>query len=154
MRILVDADAMPGDVKRLMFRAAEREAVPLVLVANTTLRHPECPLFSSVVVEGSFNAADDWLAEQAGPYDLVITADIPLAGRAVAKGALVLNPRGDIYTEENVGAKLATRNLMDDLRGANMVMGGGPRPYSKKDLHRFASAFNTALQKLKRDSDS
>ncbi len=151
MRIIVDADAMPGDVKNLMFRAAEREAVPLVLVANVPLRHPDSPLFSSVVVAGDFNAADDWLAEQAGPQDLVITADIPLAGRVVAKGAAALNPRGDIYTEENVGAKLATRNLMDELRGANVVQGGGPRPYGKKDLHRFASAFNTTLQRLKRE---
>jgi uncharacterized protein YaiI (UPF0178 family) len=150
MRILVDADAMPGDVKRLMFRAAERETVPLVLVANVALRHPESELFSSVVVEGGFNAADDWLAEQSGPGDLVVTADIPLAGRVVAKGAMAVDPRGSVFSEENVGARLATRNLMDELRGANLIGGGGPRPYSKKDLQRFATAFNTLLQRLKR----
>lgn len=150
MRILVDADAMPGEVKRLMFRAAERENVPLVLVANVRLRHPEGELFSSVVVEGGFNVADDWLAEQAGPGDLVVTADIPLAGRVVARGATALDPRGGLYTEENVGPKLATRNLMDELRGANIVQGGGPRPYGKKDLQRFATSFNSTLQKLKK----
>lgn len=151
MRILVNADAMPADVKNLMFRAAQREMIPLVLVANVALRHPEGALFSRVVVQGDFNAADDWLAEQANPRDLVVTADIPLAGRVVAKGATALNPRGDVYNEENVGAKLATRNLMDELRGANLIQGGGPRPYGKKDLHRFASAFNSALQRLKRE---
>jgi uncharacterized protein YaiI (UPF0178 family) len=148
MRILVDADAMPGDVKRVMFRAAERLGIPLVLVANCPLRHPEGPLFSNVVVEGGFNVADDWLADSAEKGDLVVTADIPLAGRVVAKGALGLDPRGTLYNEENVGVKLATRNLMDELRGANIVEGGGPRPYGKKDLQRFASAFNAALQKL------
>lgn len=146
----MDADAMPGDVKRLMFRAAEREGVALVLVANVPLRHPEGELFSSVVVEGGFNVADDWLAEQAAPGDLVVTADIPLAARVVAKGALALDPRGGIFSEENVGAKLATRNLMDELRGANVVEGGGPRPYGKKDLQRFATSFNSTLQRLKR----
>lgn len=141
---------MPGDVKRLMFRAAEREGVALILVANVALRHPDGPLFSSVVVEGGFNVADDWLVEQARPGDLVVTADIPLAARVVEKGALALDPRGGIYSEENVGAKLATRNLMDELRGANVVGGGGPRPYGPKDLQRFATAFNSTLQKLKR----
>jgi hypothetical protein len=148
MRILVDADAVPGDVKRLMFRAAERRGVPLVLVANCALRHPDGPLFSSIVVAGGFNVADDWLADNAQPGDLVITADIPLAGRVVGQGALALDPRGTVYSQDNVGTKLANRNLMDELRGANIVEGGGPRPYGRKDLQRFASAFNAALQKL------
>ena len=148
MRILVDADAMPGDVKRLLFRAAERENVPLVLVANVPLRHPDSSLFSSVVVPGGFNLADDWLAEQATPLDLVITADLPLADRVVKKGALAIDPRGTVFSEENMGSKLASRNLMDELRGANLVDGGGPRPYGKKDLQRFASAFNNIFHKL------
>lgn len=152
MRILVDADAMPGDVKRLLFRAAERENVPLVLVANVPLRHPDSPLFASIVVPGGFNLADDWLAEQATPLDLVITADLPLADRVVKKGATAIDPRGAVYNEENMGSKLASRNLMDELRGANVIEGGGPRPYGKKDLQRFATSFNTLFQKLLRQA--
>lgn len=145
MKIWVDADAMPGDVKRLLFKGAEREKIGLTLVANVPLRHPDSPYLSSVVVADGFNVADDWIVEQAGPGDLVITADIPLASQVVDKGATALDPRGTIYSEENVKAKLATRNLMDELRGADMLSGGGPPPYNKKDLHKFASAFNAYL---------
>ena len=150
MKYLVDADAMPVDVKQLLFRAAERKKVALMLVANTVLRHPDSAYLSSVVVAGGFNAADDWIVEQAEPGDMVVTADIPLASRVVDKGAVAIDPRGTMFTEDNVKAKLATRNLMDDLRGASMIGGGGPRPYGKKDLQKFASAFNACLDRLAR----
>lgn len=145
MQIWVDADAVPGEVKRMLFKGAERERIPLVLVANTTLRHPESAYLSSVVVGQGFNVADDWIVEQAREGDLVITADIPLASRVVDKGACALDPRGTLYTHENVKNKLATRNLMDELRGASLLGGGGPAPYSKKDGQKFASAFNAYL---------
>ncbi len=146
--IWVDADATPGDVKRILFRGAQRAEISLTLVANTPLRHPESPFLSCQVVADGFNVADDWIVEQVKPGDLVITADIPLASRVVDKGATALDPRGTLYTEDNVKAKLATRNLMDDLRGASLIEGGGPPPFSKKDAHRFASEFNAFLTKM------
>lgn len=147
MRILVDADATPADVKRVLFKGAIREKIFLVLVANVPLKHPDSEYLSNVVVGEGFNVADDWIADNAEPGDLVITADIPLASRIVDVGAVGLDPRGTLYTEENVKAKLATRDLMDELRGASLVGGGGPPPYNKKDVHKFASAFNAYLVK-------
>lgn len=152
VKIWVDADAMPVAVKTLMFRAAERKRVQLTLVANCPLRHPESNYLHSVVVQGGFNVADDWIVENAEAGDLVVTADIPLAARVVSKGAVAVDPRGTRYTEENIGAKLATRNLMEELRGASMLSGGGPAPYGKKDLQKFASAFNTLVVRLKAEA--
>jgi uncharacterized protein YaiI (UPF0178 family) len=145
MKIWVDADATPGDVKRILFKAADREKVELTLVANVPLRHPESSYITSTVVGDGFNVADDWIAEQCEPGDLVITADIPLADRVVERGATALDPRGTVYTEDNIKGKLATRNLLDELRGASLVEGGGPPPYTKKDSHKFASAFQAFL---------
>ena len=150
MKILIDADAMPVDVKRVLFKAADREKVSLTLVANSPLKHPESEYLHSVVVEGGFNMADDWIVEQSDPGDIVVTADIPLAARVVDKGAVAIDPRGTLFTHDNVKNRLASRNLMDDLRGAEMLGGGGPGPYSKKDLHKFASAFNACLTRLAR----
>lgn len=150
MHIWVDADATPAAVKKILFKGALREEIPLTLVANVPLRHPESPLLKSQVVGEGFNVADDWIVEHAEAGDLVITADIPLAAQVVAKGATALDPRGTLYTDDNVQAKLATRNLMDDLRGADLLGGGGPPPYSKKDSHKFASAFNAYLVKHNR----
>ena len=150
MKIWVDADATPADVKRILFKGAMREKIELTLVANVPLRHPPSPYLHSHVVEEGFNVADDWIAENAGPMDLVITADIPLAGRVVERGARALNPRGKLYTEDNIQGILATRNLMDDLRGASLIEGGGPPPYNKKDSHKFASAFNAYLTQHKK----
>ncbi len=148
-KIWVDADATPADVKRILVKGAMREEIVLTLVANVPLRHPESPYLHSEVVPDGFNVADDWIADQAEDGDLVITADIPLAARVVEKGATALDPRGALYTNDNIHAKLATRNLMDDLRGASLIGGGGPPPYSKKDAHRFASSFNAFLVKAK-----
>ncbi|MGE0490430.1 MAG: YaiI/YqxD family protein [Vulcanimicrobiota bacterium] len=150
MRIWVDADAMPVKVKEILFKAAQREGVPLVLVANVPLKHPDSPLLSSVVVEDGFNVADDWIVEQVTPGDLVVTADIPLAGRVVDCGATALDPRGTLYTEDNVKARLATRNLLDELRGAELITGGGPPPFTKKDVHAFATALQAYLVRHRR----
>ena len=145
MKIWVDADATPGDVKRILFKAAEREKVPLTLVANVPLRHPDSSFITSKVVEDGFNIADDWIADQCEPGDLVITADIPLADRVVERGATAIDPRGTVYNENNIKGKLATRNLLDELRGASLVEGGGPPPFNKKDVHKFATAFQALL---------
>lgn len=149
MHIWVDADATPGEVKRILFKGALREQIGLTLVANVPLKHPDSPLFSCQVVSDGFNVADDWIAESAQSGDLVITADIPLASRVVERGATALDPRGKLYTNHNIQGKLATRNLMDDLRGALLIDGGGPPPYSKKDAHKFASALNSYLVKAR-----
>jgi len=145
--ILVDADACP--VKEEIYKVAFRHKLPVALFAANWLRHPDHPLISMQVAGDAFDAADDLIAERAGPGDLVITADIPLADRAIAKGAAVLTPRGEAMTAQNIGAKLATRDLMQDLRGGldGMAM-GGPRPFSKADRSQFLNALENALRKL------
>ena len=145
MKIWVDADATPKDVKRVLFKGAVREQTLLTLVANVPLSCPDSPYLTNHVVGEGFNVADDWIAEQVEPGDLVITADIPLAARVVEKGGAALNPRGTLYTDANISGILATRNLMDDLRGASLIEGGGPPPYTKKDVQKFASAFNAYM---------
>jgi len=105
---------------------------------------------TSVVVADGFDVADDYIAEHATPHDLVITADIPLAARIVEKGALGLDPRGEVYTEENVGERLSMRDLMQELRGAGMVQ-GGPAPFSTTDRQRFASSLDRELTRMRRE---
>ena len=143
MRIIVDADALPGEARRVLLRAAERVGVEVCLVANKPLKVP--PGVTSVVVEGGFNVADDWIVERVQPGDLVITADVPLASRVVDRGAEALDPRGYLYTEAVVKQRLATRNLMDDLRGAGLLGGGGPAPFGRKDVQKFANQLNAYL---------
>jgi uncharacterized protein YaiI (UPF0178 family) len=145
--ILVDADACP--VKDEIYKVAFRHNTPVTLFAATWLRHPDHPLISMAVAGDAFDAADDLIADRAGPGDLVITADIPLADRAIAQGASVLSPRGEAMTAQNIGSKLATRDLMQDLRGGldGMAM-GGPRPFSKSDRSQFLNALENALRKL------
>jgi hypothetical protein len=145
--ILIDADACP--VKDEIYKVAWRHKTPVVLFAATWLRHPDHPLISMQVAGDAFDAADDLIADQAKPGDLVITADIPLADRVIAKGAAVLTPRGDALTARNIGSKLATRDLMQDLRGGleGQTL-GGPRPFSKADRSQFLNALENALRRL------
>lgn len=145
MTIWADGDALPASARDLLLRAALRMGVPLVLVANKVLRVPESPYLSTVLVEAGADVADHWIVEQAQPGDLVVTADIPLANRVVTKGAEALDPRGSLYTEQNVRERLALRDLMAELRGADLITGGGPPPYTKKDAQRFANALNAFL---------
>ena len=147
MQILVDADALPGDAKAILFRAAERLRVFLVLVANKPLKVPHSAYLSSVVVGAGADIADDWIVERVQLQDLVITADIPLASRVVAKGANALDPRGDLYSEQNVKEKLALRDLLSDLRGCDMLVGGGPATYTKKDSQKFACQLDSYLSR-------
>jgi uncharacterized protein YaiI (UPF0178 family) len=147
MTILVDADACP--VKEQVYAAAYRHKTPVRLYAASYLRHPDHPLISMVMAGDGFDAADDRIVADAGPGTLVVTADLPLAGRAIEKGAAVLTPRGDVLDAANIGGKLATRDLLHDLRGGleGQTL-GGPRAFSRADRSAFAQAIETALRKL------
>lgn len=147
MKIWIDADACPRVIKDIVFRASERLDIPVCLVANTGLNKHHSRLITSVVVADGFDVADDYIAEQATPDDLVITADIPLAARIVEKGAVGLDPRGELYTEENVGERLSIRDLMQELRGAGMIQ-GGPGQFSNTDRQRFASSLDRVLTRM------
>ncbi len=144
MRIWVDADACPGVIKEILFRAADRVRVELTLVANHPMRTPLSPYVKSMLVGAGFDVADRRIAELVEKGDLVITADIPLAADVVGKGAVALNPRGDLYDEESVGEALAMRNLMDELRSGGMVT-GGPAPLGKTDRQAFANQLDRIL---------
>ena len=148
IRILVDADACP--VKDEIYRVAWRHEVAVTVVSNSRLRVPDHPLIDRVVVSDGFDAADDWIAEQAAAGSVVITADILLADRALKAGAMVLAPNGKPFTLASIGPAIATRAIMADLR-AGMGDGiGGPPPFSKADRSQFLQALDTALVRLKR----
>ena len=148
MQIFVDADACPGDIKELLYRAAERRKIQMTLVANQPVRIPPSPYIHSVRVGSGMNIADRHIVELVSPGDLVITADIPLAADVVAKGGQALDPRGQLYTEENVGQRLAVRNLIDELRGGGLIT-GGPSNFSAKDRQAFANQLDRWLAKAK-----
>ncbi|MCM2359551.1 MAG: YaiI/YqxD family protein [Geobacteraceae bacterium] len=149
MKIWIDADACPRVIKEILFRASERLQVPVRLVANKGLAKHDSRLVESVVVEAGFDAADDYIVEHAAPEDLVITADIPLAARIVANGGVALDPRGELYTEENVGERLSMRDLMMELRSGGLVQ-GGPGQFGLTDRQRFASALDRLLTQMAR----
>jgi len=150
MTIWVDADACPGEIKEIVFRASERLQVPVRLVANGSMRVPASPLVELVLVKHGFNVADGHIVEQVEAGDVVITADVPLAAQIVERGAVGIDPRGHLYTEDTVGEQLASRNLMQDLR-AREVVRGGPAPITAVHRRRFASALDRILTKRKHD---
>ena len=144
MTIYVDADACP--VKVEAERVATRHRVEMVLVCNGGIRAPENPLVRVVYVDQGLDVADRWIAEQSGPGDIVVTADIPLAADCIEAGALVLKHDGEILSERNIANALAARNLMTELRSADPLgTGGGGRPFSKADRARFAQALDRVL---------
>ena len=145
--ILVDADACP--VKDEVYKVAERHGVPVAVVANAPLLVPRVTWIRRVHVASGPDVADDWIAERSRVGAVVITADIPLASRAVKAGASVIAPDGKLFSEASVASALATRNLMDSLRSAGEVT-GGPRPFAPRDRSAFLSAMETVLQRLKR----
>ena len=152
MRILADADALPGAAKELLLRAAERERVELVMVANKPLRLNGSPYVRFELVAAGPDVADDRIVELAQAGDLVITADIPLADRAVSKGAVALDPRGKLYTEANVKDALAVRDLLNELRSGGLVA-GGPSGYTARDRQLFANELNGYLtRRLKQEA--
>ena len=144
--VYVDADACP--VKDEVYRVARRCAVRVVVVANAPLRVPADPLVELVVRTG-FGAADDWIAEQAGPGDIVVTADIPLAARCLARQARVLDPKGRPFTDNDIGAALALRELREELRQGGAVT-GGPSPMTPKDRSRFLSKLDEVASAVRR----
>ncbi|MEC7932337.1 MAG: hypothetical protein CNE89_12355 [Sphingomonadaceae bacterium MED-G03] len=149
MRILVDADACP--VKEEIYKVAWRHEVPVTIVSNSVIRVPAHPLVERVVVSDGFDAADDWIAERADAATVCVTADILLADRCLKAGAQVIAPNGRPFTTSSIGAAIATRAIMADLRaGAVGDAIGGPAPFSKADRSRFLSALDEALVRLKR----
>ena len=146
LKIWVDADACPKEVREIVFRASERLQVPVTLVANTPVGTPPSRLIELVLVDGGPDAADAFIADGAGAGDIVITADVPLAAKAVEAGAYAIGPRGRVYDESNVGERLATRNLLSGLREEGVVS-GGPAPYSETHKRRFANALDRLLTK-------
>ena len=148
-RIWIDADACPRVIKEIVFRASERLNLPVLLVANKSLAKHSTALIEAIVVPDGFDVADDYIAEHAAPEDLVITADIPLAARIVAKGGVALDPRGELYTEENVGERLSLRDLMMELRSEGFAQ-GGPGQFSLTDRQHFASSLDRMLTQMLR----
>ena len=148
MTVWVDADACPNPVKEILFRAADRVPVQVVLVANAALRVPNSKHVRSLQVAGGFDVADDHIVSQVQPGDLVITADIPLAAAVIDRGADALNPRGERYDRETIRQKLVMRDLMDQLRGSG-IQSGGPPPLSPVDRKRFADALDRWCAKLR-----
>ena len=147
--IYVDADACP--VKDEIYRVAWRHEVPVVIVSNSHLRIPDHALVSRVVVSDAFDAADDYVAERAGENSIIITADILLADRCIKTGSSVLAPNGKPFTPDSIGAAVATRAIMADLRaGMGTENIGGPPPFSKKDRSKFLSSLDELLVRLKR----
>lgn len=148
VRILVDADACP--VKDETYKVAWRHNVPVSIVSNSLLRVPDHPLIERVVVGSGFDAADDWIADASDIRTVVVTADILLADRCLKAGAVVIAPTGKPFTTNSIGAAIATRAIMADLRAGGDSI-GGPPPFSRSDRSRFLSALDEALVRLKRD---
>ncbi len=150
MKLWIDADAAPRDVKEIVFRAAKRLEMQTVLVANQRMPVPPGnPFVTAVRVEGGPDVADLYIVEQAAPGDVAVTADIPLAAALVEKGVAVIDPRGDEFNTENVGERLAVRDFMDGLRGAG-VETGGSRPYGPRDKQAFAGSLDRILTRALR----
>lgn len=149
MQIWVDADACPNVVKDILFRAAERTRVPVTLVANSWLRTPPSRYIRAVQVPGGLDVADSEIVRRCTPGDLVVTADIPLAALVLEKGALALNPRGELYTADTIAQRLSMRNFMDELRGAG-VDTGGPAGFHARDRQAFGNALDRWLAKQPR----
>lgn len=147
IRIFVDADACP--VKNEVYRVAERYGLKVFVVANSFMNVPRSDMIERVIVTQGPDVADDWIVERADEADIVITSDIPLAGRCVKKGASVLSPTGKVFDEDSIGMALATRDLMTDLRSAGAVT-RGPPPLTRQDVSRFLSALDLAVTKVKR----
>ena len=146
MQIWIDADACPGVIKEILFRAAERVKVALILVANQWMRTPPSQYVRAVQVSGGFDVADNYIVQQLQPGDLVITGDIPLADAVIAKGGHALNPRGELYTPDNIKQRLAMRDLMEQLRSSG-VNTGGPAALNQSDQRAFANQLDRFLAK-------
>ena len=145
-QIWVDADACPKVIKEILFRAADRVCVPVILIANQPIQIPRSRHIRSVQVAAGFDVADNYIVQQLETGDLVITADIPLAAEVIAKGGLALNPRGELYTKDNIRQRLNMRDFMDTLRSSG-VDTGGPASFSQADRQAFANQLDRLLAK-------
>ena len=148
MQIWVDADACPNVIKDILFKAANRQQLTLVLVANQPLRTPPSAVIRSVVVPAGFDVADNYIVQHCQPGDLLITADIPLAAEVIALGVQVISPRGERFTANNIEQRLAMRNFMEEMRNAGQAS-GGPPPLNHGDRQAFANALDRLLAKIK-----
>ncbi len=144
MQIWVDADACPREIKELLYRAAKRRKIMVTLVANQPLQTPASPFIGSICVPVGVNVADQYIVGMVAPGDLVVTADIPLAAQVVSKGGQALDPRGELYTTDNIKERLAVRKLMDELRSSG-VDTGGPATFSNADRQAFAGQLDRFL---------
>lgn len=144
MRIFVDADACPKVIKEVLFRAAERTKTPLILIANHVMSVPYSPFIKAIKVSAGFDVADNRIVQDMEAKDLVITADIVLADAVVQKGGIALNPRGQLYTEQNIKERLSMRNLMDQLRSMGEISGGASA-LSKRERQDFANHLDRIL---------
>ncbi len=144
MTLYIDADGCPKVVKEILFRASERTAIPLTVVANKSLWTPDIPSINKVVVPQGLDVADQWIADHAEPGDLVITADIPLAAKVIAKGAEALSPHGELFDSENIGERLSVRDFLAELRSGGVVT-GGPPTFTQANRQAFANALNRIL---------
>lgn len=149
MQIWVDADACPAETKELLFRAAKRTQIKVTLVANQSMYVPPGELFNTVLVPEGANIADQRIVELAGPGDLVITADVPLASLVVGKGCQALDPRGTLYSHQNVGARLAARNISDEMRAAGQLT-RGPKAFTLQNRQAFANHLDRWLTAAKK----
>lgn len=143
-QIWIDADACPKAVKEIVFKASFRLKLPIVLVANAYQMIPQTELIRLIIVGKKLDEADQYIIDNVSSSDLVITADIPLAAKVVAKDALALNPRGEIYTEDNIGEILSMRDFMKELRDGGSIT-GGPSSFGQKDVQLFANSLNKIL---------
>jgi len=147
MQIWVDADACPRAIKEILYRAAERVGMQLILVANQPLQVPGSRFIRTVQVSAGFDVADNYIVQAVDEGDLVITADIPLAAEVIANGARALNPRGELYTQDNIRERLNMRDFMDTLRGSG-VDTGGPAAFSNTERMAFANGLDRLLASL------
>ncbi len=146
MKIWVDADACPNTIKDILFRAAKRTETALILVANAALATPGSRFISTIRVDHGFDRADDYIVQHMDAFDLVITADIPLAADVVANKGIALNPRGELYTENNIKQRLGLRDMRENIRGSGVNI-GGPQAFSVKEKTAFANALDKILSK-------
>ena len=148
MRIWVDADACPVVVKEILFRAANRTGVQLTLVANQPLSTPPSPNIKTLQVPRGFDVADDEIVKRLDAGDLVITGDIPLAAEVIDKGAHALSPRGEMFTTENIRARLNMRDFLDTMRASGVQTDGGPAAFGQRDKQEFANNLDRFLTKF------